>query len=197
MFSNLPHVLEDMSPYIHIMEESERAELARKTRNGAKENKDGFNKMATPVDTGTPKPVQVYIGGALANAEIVRITALLQKVPGVVPFSEWYTPGAEADVKWRDYELALGHDYRTALRRPAAQNTFAFDKRHIDASEVFVMVLPCGKSAHMELGYAIGKGKKGIIYMPSEPDRWDVMYGFADAVVMTDDELISEVLNVR
>ena len=143
------------------------------------------------VESATTK---VYIGGALANPEIVRITALLQD-NGISAFSEWYTPGAEADVKWRDYEIALGYDYRTALKRPAAVNTFTFDKRHIDECDTFLMVLPCGKSAHMELGYAIGKGKRGIIYMPNEPERWDVMYGFADRIVMTDKELLEALHN--
>lgn len=140
------------------------------------------------------KHFNVYIGGALANPEIVRITALL-KDNSISAFSEWYTPGAEADVKWRDYEIALGYDYRTALKRPAAVNTFTFDKRHIDECDTFLMVLPCGKSAHMELGYAIGKGKRGIIYMPNEPERWDVMYGFADRIVMTDKELLEALHN--
>lgn len=132
----------------------------------------------------------VYIGGALKNPEIVRITKLLQD-NGFDPFSEWYTPGPEADVLWRDYERALGYNYREALQRPAARNTFGFDQRYITRMDAFLMVLPCGKSAHLELGYAIGRGKFGIIYMPEDPDRWDVMYLFAHAVVTSDDELIA------
>lgn len=132
---------------------------------------------------------KVYIGGALANPEIVRLTRALLDA-GYDAFSEWYTPGKEADVLWRDYELALGYTYREALQRPSAKNTFSFDKRHIDGSDIFVMVLPCGKSAHLELGYAIGRGMPGIIYMPNEPERWDVMYGFATRVVHTIEELL-------
>lgn len=135
------------------------------------------------------RQTRVYIGGALANPDIVRLTKVLLDA-GFAAFSEWYTPGKEADVLWRDYELALGFDYRQALQRPSAKNTFNFDKRHIDESDVFVMLLPCGKSAHLELGYAIGTGKRGLIYMPEQPDRWDVMYGFAEAVVYTDKELL-------
>lgn len=136
----------------------------------------------------------VYIGGALANPEIVRITKVIAEA-GFTAFSEWYTPGPEADVLWRDYELALGYNYREALQRPAAKNTFDFDKRHIDLCDIFVMVLPCGKSAHLELGYAIGSGKRGLIYMPQEPERWDVMYGFAERVVYTDEELVKGLHN--
>jgi hypothetical protein len=139
---------------------------------------------------------KVYIGGSLSNANIVTVTALLETA-GICAFSEWYTPGPEADVLWRNYEMALGHDYRTALKRPAAVNTFNFDKRHIDECDAFVMVLPCGKSAHMELGYAIGSRKPGFILMENEPERWDVMYGFATAVVSSCDELIKELSLIR
>ena len=136
--------------------------------------------------------MKIYIGGALANPEVVRITKLLQDA-GHEAFSEWYTPGPDADVLWRDYELALGYDYREALRRPAAQNIFHFDKRYIDASDALVMVLPAGKSAHLELGYAVGRGKRGFIYMPEQPDKWDIMYSYAEAVVYNDAELLESV----
>lgn len=141
---------------------------------------------------GEEETLKIYIGGALANPEIVRLTKVLLS-EGHDAFSEWYTPGPEADVLWRDYELSLGYDYREALKRPAAQNVFQFDKKHIDESDIFVMVLPCGKSAHLELGYALGRGKKGIIYMPEQPDRWDVMYGFAHRIVYNDTELLEEI----
>lgn len=138
---------------------------------------------------GAPK---IYIGGSLANPMIVQVTKELQDA-GIYAFSEWYTPGPEADVLWRDYERTLGYSYKEALKRPAAVNTFNFDKRNIDECNVFLMVLPCGKSAHMELGYAIGKGKRGFILMPEEPERWDVMYGFAEAVISTTKELVDAI----
>ena len=124
---------------------------------------------------------KIYIAGALANPEIVSVTLKLRAM-GHDPFSEWYTPGPEADVRWRDYEMELGVSYRDALKRPSAQNTYLFDKKHIDQSDCMLMVLPCGKSAHLELGYMIGSGKPGFILMPGEPERWDVMYNFATAI---------------
>lgn len=135
----------------------------------------------------------IYVGGALANPEIVRITKLLMD-NGFDAFSEWYTPGKDADVLWRDYELSLGFDYREALNRPAAQQVFNFDKRNIDASDTFVMVMPCGKSAHLELGYAVGTGKRTLVYMPEQPDRWDVMLAAVDCIVYGDSELLDALL---
>jgi len=132
---------------------------------------------------------KIYVGGSLSNPEIIRITKVLTTADHEV-FSSWFTPGPEADEHWRDYEKELGYSYREALRRPAAQNIFHFDKRWIDWSDVFVMVMPCGKSAHLELGYAVGTGKETIVYMPEEPERYDVMLAFADAIVYGDEELV-------
>lgn len=41
----------------------------------------------------------------------------------------------------------------------------------------------------MEFGYIIGQGKKGYILLDKDPDRFDVMYGFATAVLNTEEEL--------
>lgn len=133
---------------------------------------------------------KVYLGGALSNPEVVRLTKLLMRA-GYTVFSDWYSPGPDADVNWRTYEKDLGYSYRESLTRPSAQHIFNFDRKHIDASDVFVAVYPCGKSAHMELGYAVGSGKRGVVYMPKEPDRYDLMLAFADSIVYGDAELLS------
>ncbi|MBZ2166991.1 nucleoside 2-deoxyribosyltransferase [Methanobacterium spitsbergense] len=65
-----------------------------------------------------------------------------------------------------------------------AQQAFKEDKSRIDWADTLICVLPCGLSAHMELGYAAGKGKKVIIYAPDgfAPGEWEVMYGFAEGM---------------
>jgi nucleoside 2-deoxyribosyltransferase len=77
------------------------------------------------------------------------------------------------------------------LQGHAAKNTFLFDKRHIDDADIGVLIYPAGKSAHLELGYMIGQGKPGYIFIPEEPERWDVMAQFATAVIHTFDDLLS------
>ena len=56
-----------------------------------------------------------------------------------------------------------------------------------------VLLLPAGKSGHLELGYVIGKGKPGyILFDDTIPDRWDVMYIFASGVFFDVESLIEE-----
>jgi nucleoside 2-deoxyribosyltransferase len=49
--------------------------------------------------------------------------------------------------------------------------------------------MPAGKSAHLELGYMIGRGKPCFVLFDEEPERWDVMYQFATAVCFSYEEL--------
>ncbi len=71
----------------------------------------------------------------------------------------------------------------TLLDHEPAVKAFVEDKKYIDWSEVVFLLLPSGKSAHLEAGYAVGSGKKLIIFQESYPfGEFDVMYGFADLI---------------
>jgi hypothetical protein len=72
------------------------------------------------------------------------------------------------------------------MKDERAQRAFQEDKRWIDWADGVLLYLPCGKSAHLEAGYAVGKGKFLCIYRPVYPKgEFDVMYGFADVITDT------------
>ncbi len=125
--------------------------------------------------------MQIYLIGSLRNPA-VPIVANDLRSQGYEVFDDWYAVGPKADDHWLEYEKGRGRTYAEALKGHAAQNTFHFDKRHIDASDVGVLVYPAGKSAHLELGYMIGQGKQGFILVEENPERWDVMTQFATGV---------------
>ena len=54
-----------------------------------------------------------------------------------------------------------------------------------------ILVLPCGRSAHLELGWAVGHGKKTYVLEP-EPIEPDLMYAMCDKIFVTFDEMICE-----
>jgi hypothetical protein len=76
------------------------------------------------------------------------------------------------------------------LDDPRSIRAFAEDRRWLDWCEAVVMLLPCGKSSHLEAGYAVGKGKKLFIIGDFPKGEFDVTYGFATALVRLPDELI-------
>ena len=132
----------------------------------------------------------VYLIGSLRNPEVPNIANRLREA-GYEVFDDWYAAGPEADDKWRDYEKQRGRNYIEALGGHAARNVFNFDRRHLTAANAVVLVLPAGKSGHLELGWALGQGTPGFILLDN-PERWDVMYQFANGVFTSVEELIRE-----
>ena len=137
---------------------------------------------------------KVYLIGSLRNPEVPEIANKIREL-GFIVFDDWYAAGPEADDKWRDYEKARGHTYREALKGLAADHVYQFDRKHLKACDIAILYLPAGKSGHLELGWAIGKGKRGYILLDN-PERWDVMYQFADGVFHSFEELQEELKRV-
>lgn len=120
---------------------------------------------------------QIYMIGSLRNAKLPHLSKEIRKL-GFNVFDDWFSPGPEADEFWRKYEKVRGSTYKEALTNWAGKHVFEFDKHHIDESDIGVLIMPAGKSGHLELGYMIGQGKPCFIFFEEEPERWDVMYQF-------------------
>jgi len=133
----------------------------------------------------------LYLMGALKNPKIPVIGNELRKM-GFDVFDDWFSPGPEADDFWRKYEKVKGVSYKEALKGWAAKHIFEFDKSHLDRCDMAVLVMPAGKSCHLELGYMIGCGKPCWVLFDNEPDRWDIMYQFANDVFFDIDGLKDE-----
>lgn len=134
----------------------------------------------------------VYLGGSLRNPRIPEIGNEL-RARGYDVMDEWFTPGPEADTNWQAYERLRGRSYTDALKGRAATNVFLFDKAYIDLCDLFVLVMPAGKSAMLELGYVSGLNKPAFIFLDGEdPDRYDVMPQIATAVCADIDALVKQ-----
>lgn len=138
----------------------------------------------------------IYLIGSLRNPKIPIIAKYLRE-DGHEVFDEWYASGPETDDHWRDYEKGRGYDFKTAIRTSkAAKHVFNFDLSHLLQADAVVLALPAGRSAHLELGWSLGRYKPGYILL-DDPDRWDVMYQFAHGVTDDIDELLSWLKNVN
>lgn len=134
---------------------------------------------------------RVYLIGSLRNPRVPELGRSMRRA-GLEVFDDWHAAGPEADDHWQKYEQAKGNSFIQALKGAAAQHVFAFDRENLDASDAAVLVLPAGKSGHLELGYMAGKGKKTYILIDGDPDRFDVMYCFATGVFLQPNLLIDE-----
>lgn len=130
----------------------------------------------------------IYLIGSLRNPSVPDIANMLRS-HGLDVFDDWYAAGPTADDSWRDYEQQRGRSFEEALQGRAARHVFNFDFRHLDDATTAVLMLPAGKSGHLELGWALGRGKKGFVLLDN-PERWDVMYQFASGVTTDIDKLV-------
>lgn len=104
----------------------------------------------------------------------------------------WQQIGAPEDLsqwEWHQYVAAI-------TSHGAAAAGYLSDLRHMEWADTCVLLLPCGRSAHLEAGYMKGRNKRVIIHCPEksafvEPE---LMYLLADNLTFSDHEL-SEVLH--
>lgn len=75
---------------------------------------------------------------------------------------------SEIDPDWQKWTPDA---FRVALGHPIATKGFNKDMNALENCDACVLVMPCGRSAHLEAGYAIGAGKPTVILLADgEPE---------------------------
>lgn len=98
-------------------------------------------------------------------------------------------PHGRGGFGWKEvmpsYELGgkvSPEEYREALKHPVAADGYESDISALRWCDAVVYVMPCGRSASWEFGYAMGQGKAGYVVMFSD-DEPDLM--FSEATILT------------
>lgn len=84
----------------------------------------------------------------------------------------------QTDPEWEHWDVS---GYVAALRHPVAVNGFQLDWKAMTEADACVLVLPCGRSAHIEAGYFVGAGKPLLILMGGDLVP-ELMYKMADTI---------------
>ena len=133
--------------------------------------------------------MKVYVASSWRNKYQPDVVALLRENGHEV--YDFRNP--EAAFKWDDidpgYESWTTIQYMEALENPLAAAGFERDFSAMEWADAFVLVMPCGRSAHLEAGWAIGAGKPTFIYIPEESEP-ELMYKMASAIVSTTEKLV-------
>lgn len=136
----------------------------------------------------------LYMIGSLRNEQIPIIAEQLRQATACEIFDDWWSASEDADEWWQQHEKFKGRTYQDAINGHHASHVFAFDYVHLNRSVGGVLVLPSGRSAHLEAGYLRGQNKRLYILFDKEPDRFDVMYRFANGGVhFTMDSLVQQI----
>lgn len=136
--------------------------------------------------------MKVYVASSWRNEKQAGVVEALQHAGHEV--YDFKNPAAndngfhwtEIDPNWKNWthKEFVEHLYTNRL----AEKGFNKDMKALDWADACVLVTPCGRSAHLELGYAIGKRKMTVILVSDgEPE---LMYKMADLVTVSMSEVL-------
>lgn len=83
-------------------------------------------------------------------------------------------------------QLAPVEEYVSSLYHPVAEEGFKSDFDAMKWADACLLVLPCGRSAHLELGWAVGAGKKTAIMLDPDENGMvtpELMYKMVDFII--------------
>lgn len=138
---------------------------------------------------------KIYLAGSWKNSMIIlHIQKILERQGHEVDcFAS--TENGRTSFNWLELTKTIGCTSRAEaeshlekmdaidlLKFPRVIEAFREDKKYLDWCDTCILILPSGKSAHLEAGYAKGQGKKLLIFGEFLKGDRDVMYGFADAL---------------
>lgn len=144
----------------------------------------------------------VYVASSWRNPTQPAVVEALRDAS--IECYDFRNPPAGTGFSWREVKPrvapagvpAKGADwepvdtYLSMIDHPRAVDGFRSDFDAMQAADAFVMVLPCGKSAHLELGWAVGAGKRTAILL-EDPVEPELMYRMVDYLAPTLDHLLA------
>jgi hypothetical protein len=129
--------------------------------------------------------VKVYVASSWRNLYQPGVVGLLRRYGHEVYDFRHPVPGNDG-FSWREtghqFGAWSGPIHREALNHPVAVQGYGFDMAAMKWADACVLVLPAGRSASFELGWCMGAGKLGVVFIP-EPVEPELMWREARIVV--------------
>lgn len=121
--------------------------------------------------------MKIYVASSWRNPiqpEVVK--TLREKKHQVYDFKN-----PESHFNWREtaseHELNDANAFTAMLTRSKlCSEAFMSDMNALDQADVVILVLPCGRSAHLELGYAVGQQKPTLVLLDNPISEPELMY---------------------
>lgn len=141
---------------------------------------------------------KIYVASSWRNGYQPGVVAFLRCAGHDVYDFRHPAPGhygfAWSDIEpdWRQWKP---ESFRQGLDHPIAQTGFGFDSRAMEWADQCVLVLPAGRSAHLEAGWFVGKGRPISIFapVPVEPELMYLLAGESAVLCTVIPELLARV----
>lgn len=125
--------------------------------------------------------MKFYVASSFTNIDSVRRVSEILKKRGLIHSYDW-TQNDRASTVQQLVQFGL------------------YEKHAVIESDILIVLLPAGKGSHVELGIALGHGKKVFLYSPTDEviqfDKTSTFYHLPEVeiVIGTIDDLINTVL---
>ena len=120
--------------------------------------------------------MKVYVASSWRNDVYPQVLEVLRQA-GHDVYDFRHQGGAD----WNPTEITSDELF-SFLNHPKVSSIFKKDMDALVESDAVVCVLPCGRSAHLELGYGIGAGKRTVLLW-HDGDAPDIMHKAVDVIV--------------
>jgi len=142
--------------------------------------------------------MRIYIASSWKNQEKVLALAKRLESEGFEVDAFCRATDKRYSFHWSEFvddeaEL-LNYNAIDFLNDPRVYRAFKEDKKWLNWSECVIMLMPCGRSSHLEGGYAKGNGKLLYIYGEFPKGEFEVMYALADGLYHT--RQIDDLINI-
>lgn len=134
--------------------------------------------------------MKIYVASSWRNPIQHTVVSVLRLIGHEVYDFKNPAPGntgfawSEIDTAWKFWSPVK---YREALEHPIAKAGYDCDMTALRACDACVLVLPSGRSASWEFGWALGNGKQGAVVM-LESCEPELMY-LGNPILTTMDEI--------
>ncbi len=134
------------------------------------------------------RPIKsIYVASSWRNEELQQSTVVFLRALDFEVYDFRHPrPGndgfhwSEIDEDWKNWNR---EQFRRGLSHPIASKGFNLDFHAMEQADACVLVMPCGRSAHLAAGYFVGAGKPLVILLvDGEPE---LMYRMADSICIS------------
>lgn len=129
------------------------------------------------------KPSYVYVASSWRNPIQIAVVAALRSAQ--IECYDFRNPEpGEIGFNWKDVmptfrgandQAVPVDEYLAGINHPTAMAGYGRDLAAMKRADAVVCVLPCGRSAHLELGWAAGMGKRTAVLL-DDPVTPELMY---------------------
>jgi hypothetical protein len=151
-------------------------------------------------------PKKIYIASSWRNMVHAKVVDMLREaghaifdyrnppdfpvLPKGYPKRVWSAVDPVDPIGWEEWSIER---FVEELDNPIVRQGYERDMEGLKWCDTLILLLPSGRSAHLEAGYAVGQGKELLIVLNSEDPRFapELMYLMATRVLKDVKDIIS------